>query len=388
MIYHIFFEGEQMVAYYSQETGLVDAKVLPNEEPFSIWDISPGTLKFFEGKEYKILSIENDLSTLAKRAGLEEQWEQNIQRNQAIFNSIQTSHVFVSRPVFKYFPRHILEKYLFLKCELMKNWIKPINLHHKQKLAIVCKDIETNVLNISKLHGNHLFQRIRFNPFGGKTGRFVLKENSFPIMNLKKEERFKIIPNNDFFLEIDYNAIDIRSFLFLCGIEQPLHDPHEWHRQKLFPNFSRQEVKQIFFKWLYGGKCAEEVDTALNKLYCPSKLAQWKRKQESIKTVESNLGVNVEGFDMIVTDPFGESAIADERRANSYLMQRTSASIFSRGLVRVWEMLRGKRSKIVYAIHDSVVIDFAHEDEGMIGDLKKAFENCELAHFKANVKKL
>ena len=51
--------------------------------------------------------------------------------------------------------------------------------------------------------------------FGSKTGRLSLSGNSLPLMNMKKEYRACVKPNNDFFIELDYNAAEARVVLAL-----------------------------------------------------------------------------------------------------------------------------------------------------------------------------
>ena len=62
---------------------------------------------------------------------------------------------------------------------------------------------------------------IKYNIFGTKTGRLTTKPNSFPILTLKKEYRSILKPNNDLFVELDYNAAELRVLLTLMNVEQP-----------------------------------------------------------------------------------------------------------------------------------------------------------------------
>ena len=50
--------------------------------------------------------------------------------------------------------------------------------------------------------------RVQYNIFGSATGRLTTKKGSVPIMTLKKEDRHKITPQNDAFVELDLNAAE------------------------------------------------------------------------------------------------------------------------------------------------------------------------------------
>ena len=73
-------------------------------------------------------------------------------------------------------------------------------------------------------------------------------------MNLSKQYRKVIHPKNDFFLELDYNAAEVRVFLALSGFKQPETDIHEWNRIK-FGYDDRSEAKNNIIRVISGILC-------------------------------------------------------------------------------------------------------------------------------------
>ena len=75
---------------------------------------------------------------------------------------------------------------------------------------------------------------IIYNPWGTVTGRLSTKPDSFPILTLNRQLRSVIKPNNDLFVEFDYNAAEVRVLLALLGEDQPEGDLHDWIVKNIF----------------------------------------------------------------------------------------------------------------------------------------------------------
>ena len=206
---------------------------------------------------------------------------------------------------------------------------------------------------------------IRYNIFGSKTGRLTTKKNSFPILNLNKQFRNAVLPSNEKFVELDYNAFEIRVLLYLLGKDQPLDDIHEWNVTNVYNDtITRDEAKTRIFAWLYN---LDSKDAMSEGMYNRHKILNkyWDGRS--------------------VTNPFGRRIECDKFHAVSYLVQSTAADIVLRQMAKVHSMLRNKKSHIAFTVHDSVVIDMADEDMSLLPEIKKQFSTLKNTQFLTNV---
>ena len=206
---------------------------------------------------------------------------------------------------------------------------------------------------------------VRYNIFGARTGRLTTKKNSFPILNLNKEFRKAILPTNKRFVELDYNAFEIRVLLYLLGKEQPAQDIHEWNVENVYNNtITRDEAKTRIFAWLYN---LESKDIMSEGMY---------NRDQILKKYWDG---------QAITNPFGRRIECDKFHAVSYLVQSTAADIVLRQMIKVNKMLEGKKSFIAFTVHDSVVIDMADEDIDLLREIKNQFASFEDTQFLTNV---
>ena len=275
-------------------------------------------------------------------------------------------------------------------CEwVFSNVERPANHDYLVELSSVLHDISTRKLNIddqairqerTKRKVREFEEKLRSYPrkvvydlFSTKTGRLGTEKDSFPILRFDKDLRRFIRPNNDMFLEIDYNAADLRSLFLIRGRQQPNIDIHDWNIQNIFgKETDRDLAKKMMFGWLYD---LNKRDDRLEKVYGRDYLIRkfWN-------------GTEIE-------NPFGRKIKCDEEHAISYLIQSTTADYVGRKLVALHSLLKGKKSYIAFSIHDSIVIDldWSEKDvilpileivrkEGFVATLKagKDFENLKV----------
>jgi hypothetical protein len=256
-------------------------------------------------------------------------------------------------------PEGILLDYLNTKNKLIEELSKfPKTENYKIILSLmpVLEDIKKRKVCEDRV--------IKYLPFKTKTGRLTTGEGSFPILNLRKEARRMLVSKNDFFVSLDYNAVDVRVFLALCGIDQPEIDIHDYHC-RLFNIESREEAKKRFFRWLYN---PEVVDEILEERY---------DKKEILGKYYQN---------GIITTPFGKQITGDDYHALSYLVQSTAASIFYEQVVKVSERLKEKKSEIVFLLHDEIVIDTSIEDVEIMKEIKEIYSNTRYGKFLVRMK--
>ena len=209
--------------------------------------------------------------------------------------------------------------------------------------------------------------RVQYNIFGSATGRLTTKKGSVPIMTLKKEDRHKITPQNDAFVELDLNAAEVRTLMALSGREQPQEDIHAWVTENVFNGeIERSKAKVELFAWLYNPSSSESrFDEFFSRLIFRDFFAP---------------------EDQVLTTPFGRRLAVDERKAQNYLLQSTTSDIVVQNAYKIMKMLKGKKSKIAFTLHDSIIIDMCKKDAIMLRKIKEQFEETPWGPFMSTCK--
>jgi len=264
---------------------------------------------------------------------------------------------------------------------VFENYEKPPNYDFLYSLTKILEEIKTQKLNIvpygledrmsaiktrnfaRKL--KHLQPYINYDIFGTITGRLTTKRNSFPILTLDKDHRQVIHPNNDDFIELDFNAAEIRVFLALAGISQPKEDIHTWINENVFKGQkTREETKKAVFAWLYNPKASN-------------------KKLEELFKRDDVIAKHYDGTH--VHTPFGRKIEVQTDKALNYIIQSTSSDLFLRRMIEVHKKLKGKKTKIAFCIHDSLVLDYNRQDRKVLEEVINTFEETDLGDFKVNV---
>lgn len=256
---------------------------------------------------------------------------------------------------------------------------KPKNYTFLRDLSFFLKRIEARELNIdlknidfsnpkvrdavSKI--NKANRNIIYNPWKTVTGRLTTEKNSFPILTLNKELRAAIKPKNDLFIELDYNAAEVRALLALLGQQQPEEDIHTWINDNIFDGkLDREKTKKKVFSWLYNPK-------AKNK-----KLNAYLDRDKLYKKYF------VDGH---VYTPYNRKIAVDESKAVNYLIQSTTSDMLLEAALKIDKALKNKKSFVCFCIHDSITIDMAAEDKDMLTELTDLFSKTKLGDFKFNL---
>ena len=206
--------------------------------------------------------------------------------------------------------------------------------------------------------------------FGTITGRLTTKKDSFPILTLDKNYRKIIKPQNDWFIELDFNAAELRCLLALNNQKQPEEDIHDWHgfilNRLSDKNLDRNDIKRKIFGWLYGPANVSLGIPQIERYY---------NKQQALQKYWNGEEV---------VNHFGRKIKADEFHALNAIIQSTTSDTFLRRAIATNKLLEGKKSFTMGLIHDSMVIDFAREDKDLLENLSKEFGNTDLGIFKVN----
>jgi len=260
---------------------------------------------------------------------------------------------------------------------VFNNFNKPNNYEHLNAVQKLLHKIKYQNLNIDISDCKHLLissvvrskiQRISKNNFidydlfGTVTGRLTTKQNSFPVLTMKKEIRQIMKPNNDLFIALDYNGAEVRTLLELQSVEQPAEDIHEWNCKHLFEQeVTRDECKVRFFAWLYDPE-STDINT---RLY---------NRENLLETWYDGTHIST---------PYGRRIKVEKRKAFNYLIQSTTADRVLEKAVKIDKLLEGHKSYISHIIHDEIVLDYSDEDRGLIPLIKNIFEDGFLSSVSA-----
>jgi hypothetical protein len=312
-------------------------------------------------------------------------WSKVSSKLKAFLRSFQEAKIDLNQNCFfDLVPQSFLLEFCEIKNDItnhvLQNFLRPKNYRFLLSLTKLVEDIKYRKLNIdhSVLEKNMASYRIRqlkkkietnrsisYNIHGTKTGRLTTHRDSFPILTLDKNFRSILRPNNDWFVELDFNAAEVRTFLALLGEPQPENDIHAWLGKVAFKGkFDRDLVKKNVFAWLYNPVAENDY---LDKIF------------------DKNKAVLSHYTGGLVENPYGRKIESDDHHALNYLIQSTTSDILLRRMVSLAEMLRGRKTYVAFSIHDSVVLDFCDQDRDIFMELVNEFSNTELGNFKANV---
>ena len=316
---------------------------------------------------------------------LKADFDRSTQKLKSFFHSFHIAKVSMQENCFfELVPDRFLLKYFNLRNEITRhvfeNFPKPENYDFLKDLSVMTTDmsqpLNLDPIELRKLSHDpacrRLLKAVRggrtsvvYNMFGTKTGRLSTAPNSFPLLTLKKELRRVIQPTNDWFVELDFNAAELRTLISLCGKSQPVGDIHDWNRKIIYQGkITREEAKKRVFSWLYN---PDSKDYLTSRFYDRERI----------------LDKYWDG-DFVVT-PFGRKIEADRFHALNYIIQSTSSDLFLKSAVKVDKILKDKKSNIAFTLHDSLVIDLHEEDKQILPEIAECFSNTELGKWRVNV---
>jgi len=261
-------------------------------------------------------------------------------------------------------PEWFIKQYFEIQNKIIENvfetYQKPKNHDFLVKLLKLTSEIEKYEIN-HKLP--HYQNRTLYNIYGAITGRFGLKPHSFPILNLMKEKRSSIFPNNDFFMSLDFNGAEIRTALGLLEKPQPSRDIYEAFMY-LFPGKTRDETKKEILSLWYNSN--EEVH--LKEIIEKDKFIQKFWDGERIYSL------------------MGREIKCDREHVIPYMNQATTAELVFDRCCEIQELLRTKQTKIAFIIHDEVILDMPGEEKHLIPEIRQIFSNTKLGQFVVRCK--
>jgi hypothetical protein len=318
--------------------------------------------------------------------GLRAKWDEVVGKLKAFFIAFGESKVSLYDNCFyDLVPDRFLLEFCDMKNQISEHvfgsYEKPKNYDFLYDLHKMVEELKYQELNIDKHalddklvdYKTRSFLRklsdvdpfISYNMFGTVTGRLTTVPKSFPILTLDKDHRDVLQPNNDWFVELDFNAAELRTLLALAGKEQPSEDIHEWNIANVFEgSMTREQAKKKVFAWLYNPKSQDKM---LNKVYDRDAVVQKYSTQSQVNTF------------------FDRKIPADAHHALNYIIQSTTSDLFLRRMLKVWDYLKDKKSKIAFSIHDSLVIDYDRSEYHLLPEIVDIFADTDFGKYKVNV---
>ena len=348
------------------------------------WNYNP----VFQQKPATIASllVQNKTLTEVCPEYLKTRWETISARLRAFHKSFTTAKVSLRTNCFyDIVPERFLLEYCEIKNQITKHVIEnnatPSNYDFLRELSAFAHDIRQNKLNIDyrriardshKLKVKNFISKnkttspyVSYNIFGTKTGRLTTNKGFFPIMTLDSDYRKIVKPNNDYFVELDYNAAELRVLLALAGKEQPSDDIHQWNVDVVYGGLvTREQAKKGIFSWLYNPRAK---DLLAERMY------------------DRELVLKRYWNGQHVATPYRRLIPADRHHALNYLIQSTTSDLVLTKAMNIAETLKSKKSFISFTLHDSIVIDFADEDRELIGELISIFSETKFGTFQVNL---
>lgn len=182
---------------------------------------------------------------------------------------------------------------------------------------------------------------------------------NFAALNKTNGERACYKPSNDKFIEFDIQGYHPRLIGELVDFYFPKHtNTYETLGELL--NVSAKEAKELTFKQLYGGIWKEYQDKPFFKDVAYYVSENWKVYED-------------EGKITCVNRAFRNSELDDmnPQKLFNYVIQSYETSQNVEILERIFNYLKGKKTKLVLYTYDAFLFDYAAEDGDIISDIEK-----------------
>tara|TARA_Y100000361_G_scaffold148339_1_gene161022 strand:- start:380 stop:1564 length:1185 start_codon:yes stop_codon:yes gene_type:complete len=315
---------------------------------------------------------------------LRERWERVSNKLKAFIKSFTTSRVSLNESCFfDLVPSKFLLEYCYVKDLICKHvfdtYERPPNYDYMVELTKVIEQVRYSKLTLNRKNLslyktkhrkfiqklNQLQPYCNFNIWGTKTGRLTTHPHSFPILTLDRELRGVVVPKNDYFIELDYNAAELRTLISLQGKEQPPGDMHAWNVENVFgQNISREEAKKKIFAWLYN---PESINRECERAYDRERIVDKYFQKGQVTTF------------------FNKTIPSEKRTALNYIIQSTCAENVLRQMIKASNYMEGLESYVAFPVHDSIVLDFSSKDREHLPRIIETFANTALGTFNVNV---
>lgn len=392
MLFQILDDKTECVGIYTDQKLYFDPDEFPTDLT-ATWSYAPSISA--TNVDYACLYLEGSPVAENIPEYLKDDWEDVSNKIKAFKNSLTLAKVNMEENCFfDLVPTRFLADWCEVKNKItehvLHNIKRPQRYDFYKHVSVMLGDIATQKVDIDRRyvssylkhpklssHAKKLLEsdkRVIYNQFGTKTGRLTTKPTSFPILTLPQSLRKAVKPQNDIYVEIDFNGAEVRTLLGLLGKEQPLEDIHEFHLTNVFKTLTtRAEAKGSFFAWLYGSKKATNMKQSnkLDEFYHKAVILDKFFKDSTVKTL---FGKKIENV--------------SQHHALNYIIQSTTAELCLKQFLKVNFLLsQHTKSHVAFLIHDSIVLDMRREDLKTIDNILKLMRSTNFGQFAVNIKK-
>lgn len=191
---------------------------------------------------------------------------------------------------------------------------------------------------------------------------------NFLAFNKENGSRVAFIPENDAFVEFDFDGYHIRLVADLLGVQLPvdksIHEVlgHQYFGKEDLTPEEYQESKKITFRQMYNG-----VENEYKHLPLFEHIAEF------VEVMWSQYKLN--GY---ITLPNGRKIVqenANPQKLFNYYIQCLETVNNVKKLDMLKQYLKDKQSKVLLVVYDSILIDCSvYDDKGTLSDIKSILE--------------
>jgi hypothetical protein len=178
---------------------------------------------------------------------------------------------------------------------------------------------------------------------------------NFAALNKDNSERMCYRPENDKFIELDFQGYHPRLIGELVGFEFP-KDKNTYDVLGEVLGVDRQAAKELTFKQLYGGVWSEYQNKPFFKDVIRYTDDMWDTYQYGKRLVTEN-------------KIFIPDAEMTKSKLFNYIIQSKETSTNVQILELVLSWLEGKKTKLVLYTYDAFLFDYNNEDKGLIQEI-------------------
>jgi hypothetical protein len=178
---------------------------------------------------------------------------------------------------------------------------------------------------------------------------------NFAALNKDNSERMCYRPENDKFIELDFQGYHPRLIGELVGFEFP-KDKNTYDVLGEVLDVDRQAAKELTFKQLYGGVWSEYQNKPFFKDVVRYTDDMWDTYQYGKRLVTEN-------------KIFIPDAEMTKSKLFNYIIQSKETSTNVQILELVLSWLEGKKTKLVLYTYDAFLFDYSNEDKGLIQEI-------------------